>query len=87
MNLHRGGMLLPMAARTKRTRQRPQSARGDAIEVFGEKMRAISERDQALQEVVELREAGKIREARAKLKQAEKLHARVATLGEQLKSS
>ena len=37
-----------------------------------------------LEEVVKLLEAGKIREARAKLKQAEKLHASVVTLEKHL---
>jgi hypothetical protein len=74
-----------MAARNKRTRQHPQSARVDTIEVFGETIRATHERDQALEEVVKLRDAGKIREARAKLKQAERLHARVVTLEKELK--
>jgi len=75
-----------MAAKNKRTRQRPQSARFDAIDAFTVAMRAAEERDQLLREVVQLRDAGKIREARARMKQAEKLHARVVTLEKQLTS-
>jgi hypothetical protein len=43
-------------------------------------MRALYERDQALEEVVRLRDAGKIREAKARLKVAEALHARIDAL-------
>ncbi len=60
----------------KKNRRRPQSRRPDLIERFADTMRVVHERDQALKEVVGLRDAGKLREARAKFKQAEKLHAR-----------
>ena len=48
-------------------------------------MRAMQERDHALEEVMKLRNSGKIREARAKLEEAEGLHARVDTLEKKLK--
>ena len=38
-------------------------------------MRAVHERDKALADVVRLRDAGKVREAKAQLKVAETLHA------------
>jgi len=73
-----------MAAKNKRTRQRPQSARFDAIEALSATMRAVEERDRALKEVIRLRDAGKVRAAKAKFKEAERLQARVEALEREL---
>jgi hypothetical protein len=75
-----------MTAKTTRKRPRRPSRETDHIELFGQKMRAVHERDQALEEVAKLRDAGKLREARAKLKAAETLHARIEALDEGLGS-
>jgi hypothetical protein len=43
-------------------------------------MRALHERDIALEDVVRLRDAGKIRAAKARLKVAKTIHARIDAL-------
>ena len=53
------------------------SDRIDAIALFYEKVRALRDRDQALQAVVRLRDAGQIRAAQRELARAERLHARI----------
>jgi hypothetical protein len=57
----------------------------DTIALFGEAVRSKHERDQALEEVAKLRDAGKIRDACAKLKAVESLHERVVMLENELK--
>ena len=52
----------------------------DGVDLFSQKMRALHERDQALADVVRLRDAGKIRAAKARLRIAETLHARIDAL-------
>jgi hypothetical protein len=72
-----------MVARTKRPRRpaslprKPASGPLDAVALFAEKMRAIHERDRALDAVVRWRDDGQIRKAHAELARAERLHARI----------
>ena len=65
---------------------KPQRRPTDTIALFTEKMRAMHERDLALQEVPTLRDAGQIRKAKARLALAERLHARIEAIDRQFTS-
>lgn len=78
-----------MVARTRSTRRRaaptqdPVAAPLDTIALFAEKMRAQYVRDRALEAVVQYRDAGQLRQAKAELARAERLHTRIEAIERQ----